>query len=165
MSSYQKKEERLQEQQNLDFSPFKGLFKSTFYDGGFFNRFGNFMNSENIGEPTGSDYGIVFQRIDLVPRHPTQRYEAFSYLTIFQILHWVYSNQKVKRKDGYIFGLFIVLLFGVRFILEFFKINQVDFENGMILNIGQLLSIPFILSGIGLIAWKRIPVYNRRRLR
>jgi len=123
------------------------------------------MNSEIIGEPTGSDYGIVFQRIDLVPRHPTQLYEAYSYLTIFLILHWVYSNQKVKRKDGYIFGLFLVLLFGVRFILEFFKINQVDFENGMILNMGQLLSIPFILSGIGLIAWKRIPVYNRRRLR
>src|SRR5665647_2602928 len=81
----------------------------TLYDGGLFNRFGNFMNSEIIGEPTGSDYGIVFQRIDLVPRHPTQLYEAFSYLTIFLILHWVYSNQKVKRKDGYIFGLFLVL--------------------------------------------------------
>ena len=120
------------------------------------------MNSEIIGEPTGSNFGIVFQRVDLLPRHPTQLYEAFSYLAIFLILHWIYSNRKAERQDGYIFGLFLIMLFGVRFILEFLKINQVDFENGMILNMGQLLSIPFILSGIGLIFWKRTPVYNSK---
>ena len=124
---------------------------------GAFIRFGNFMNSEIIGEPTGTNFGIVFQRVDLLPRHPTQLYEAFSYLTIFLILQWFYSNKKIKRQDGYIFGLFLIMLFGVRFILEFLKINQVDFENGMILNMGQLLSIPFILSGIGLIVWKKNP--------
>ncbi len=124
---------------------------------GAFIRFGNLMNSEIIGEPTGTNFGIVFQRVDLLPRHPTQLYEAFSYLTIFLILQWFYSNKKIKRQDGYIFGLFLIMLFGVRFILEFLKINQVDFENGMILNMGQLLSIPFILSGIGLIVWKKNP--------
>jgi len=124
---------------------------------GAFIRFGNFMNSEIIGEPTGTNFGIVFQRVDLLPRHPTQLYEAFSYLTIFLVLQWFYSNKKIKRQDGYIFGLFLIMLFGVRFILEFLKINQVDFENGMILNMGQLLSIPFILSGIGLILWKKNP--------
>ena len=115
------------------------------------------MNSEIIGEPTVTNFGIVFQRVDLLPRHPTQLYEAFSYLTIFLVLHWLYSNQKTKRQNGYIFGLFLIMLFGVRFKLEFLKINQVDFENGMILNMGQLLSIPFILSGIGLIVWKKNP--------
>lgn len=125
-------------------------------------RFGNFMNSEIIGEPTGTNYGIVFQRVDLLPRHPTQLYEAFTYLTIFLILYWIYSNKKAKRQDGYIFGLFLILLFGARFLLEFLKINQVDFENGMILNMGQLLSIPFILSGIGLVIWKRTPVHNSK---
>ena len=124
---------------------------------GAFIRFGNFMNSEIIGEPTVTNFGIVFQRVDLLPRHPTQLYEAFSYLTIFLVLQWFYSNKKIKRQDGYIFGLFLIMLFGVRFILEFLKINQVDFENGMILNMGQLLSIPFILSGIGLIVWKKNP--------
>ena len=127
---------------------------------GAFIRFGNFMNSEIIGEPTGTNYGIVFQKIDLLPRHPTQLYEAFSYLIIFLVLHWIYSDKKTKRQDGYIFGLFLIMLFGVRFILEFLKINQVDFENGMILNMGQLLSIPFIVSGIGLIIWKRTPRLN-----
>ncbi|SDC44774.1 prolipoprotein diacylglyceryl transferase [Williamwhitmania taraxaci] len=130
---------------------------------GAFIRFGNFMNSEIIGEPTGSNYGIVFQRVDLLPRHPTQLYEAFLYLTIFLVLYRIYSNQKTKRQNGYVFGLFLVLLFGARFILEFLKINQVDFENGMILNMGQLLSIPFILSGIGLIIWKRTPVHNSKQ--
>ena len=124
---------------------------------GAFIRFGNFMNSEIIGEPTGTNFGIVFQRVDLLPRHPTQLYEAFSYLTIFLVLQWFYSNKKIKRQDGFIFGLFLIMIFGVRFILEFLKINQVDFENGMILNMGQLLSIPFILSGIGLILWKKNP--------
>lgn len=129
---------------------------------GAFIRLGNFMNSEIVGEPTGTNYGIVFQKVDLLPRHPTQLYEAFSYLTIFLVLLWVYSNQNEKRKDGYIFGLFLVMLFGVRFILEFLKINQVDFESGMILNMGQFLSIPFILSGIALIVLKRTLSQNSK---
>jgi len=118
---------------------------------GAFIRFGNFMNSEIIGKPTGTDFGIVFQKVDLLPRHPTQLYEAFAYLTMFFVLQWIFSNRKIKRGDGFIFGLFLVMLFGIRFIVEFLKINQVEFENEMILNMGQLLSIPFVLGGIGLI--------------
>ena len=124
---------------------------------GAFIRFGNFMNSEIIGKPTNSNFGIVFQRVDLLPRHPTQIYEAFAYLLIFLVLLWIYSTQKEKRKNGFIFGLFLVLLFVARFLIEFFKINQVDFESGMIINMGQLLSIPFVLVGLTLMIWKRKP--------
>uniref|UniRef100_UPI003217A70A prolipoprotein diacylglyceryl transferase n=1 Tax=uncultured Draconibacterium sp. TaxID=1573823 RepID=UPI003217A70A len=122
---------------------------------GAFIRIGNFMNSEIIGSPTNSDYGIVFNRVDLLPRHPAQLYEAFSYILIFVLLLWFYSSHKEKRKDGFIFGLFLVLLFTARFLIEFFKINQVNFEDGMLLNMGQLLSIPFVLTGFTLMIWKR----------
>jgi prolipoprotein diacylglyceryl transferase len=124
---------------------------------GMFIRFGNFMNSEIVGKPTNSDFGIVFQRIDLLPRHPTQLYESFAYLLIFLFLIVIYQKQKETRRDGFIFGLFLMFLFFGRFLIEFFKINQVEFESGMFLNMGQLLSIPFIITGIGLIIWKRTP--------
>lgn len=122
-----------------------------------FIRFGNFMNSEIIGEPTNSNFGVVFQKVDLLPRHPAQLYEAFAYLLIFIILVWSYWMFKKTKKDGYIFGLALIMLFAARFFIEFFKINQVEFENGMLINMGQLLSIPFILIGIGLMIWKRKP--------
>ena len=124
---------------------------------GAFIRFGNFMNSEIIGEPTNSNFGVVFERVDLIPRHPTQLYEAFAYLLIFLVLLWFYSKHKEKRKDGFIFGLFLVMLFIARILIEFFKINQVDFENGMFMNMGQLLSIPFVLIGLTIMIWKRKP--------
>ncbi len=127
---------------------------------GAFIRFGNFMNSEIIGKPTGTDFGIVFQKVDLLPRHPTQLYEGVAYLIFFFVLHWIFFDRKTKRGNGFIFGLFLVMLFGTRFILEFIKIPQVEFENGMILNMGQLLSTPFILGGIGLIIRKRTPLNN-----
>lgn len=124
---------------------------------GAFIRFGNFMNSEIIGKPTNSNFGVVFERVDLIPRHPTQLYEAFTYLFIFLVLLWIYSNQKGIRKDGFIFGLFLVLLFIARILIEFFKINQADFESGMFMNMGQLLSIPFVLTGLIIMIWKRKP--------
>ncbi len=122
-----------------------------------FIRFGNFMNSEIIGKPTNSDFGVVFLKIDLLPRHPTQLYEAFAYLLIFLFLIAMYQKLKETRRDGFIFGLLLIFSSFARFLIEFFKINQVDFENGMFLNMGQLLSIPFIMTGIGLIIWKRTP--------
>lgn len=115
-----------------------------------FIRLGNFMNSEIIGKPTNSDYGVIFQRIDNLPRHPAQLYEALSYLLIFIILFLVYKRDR-PRQYGFIFGLFIVLVFSIRFILEFFKTNQASFESGMILNMGQMLSIPFVLIGLFLL--------------
>jgi len=114
---------------------------------GAFIRFGNFMNSEIYGKPTSGTWGVVFQRDDLIPRHPTQLYEAFSYLVIFVILYAIYKTKTQNTANGVIFGLFLILLFLARFIIEFFKENQVAFENQMVLNMGQLLSIPFMLIG------------------
>ena len=119
-----------------------------------FIRFGNFMNSEIYGKPTNGNWGVVFQRDDLIPRHPTQLYEAFSYLLIFVILFFMFKSEKIKQKSGLIFGCFLTLLFFARFIIEFFKENQEVFENNMLINMGQILSIPFILIGLTLIIWK-----------
>ncbi|WET00778.1 prolipoprotein diacylglyceryl transferase [Flavobacterium sp. YJ01] len=129
---------------------------------GAFIRMGNFMNSEIYGKPTNGNWGVVFQRDDLIPRHPTQLYEAFAYLLIFGILFYMYKSEKIRNAQGLIFGTFLTLLFAARFIIEFFKENQEAFENDMLINMGQILSIPFILIGLGLIFWKskKVTVYS-----
>lgn len=117
--------------------------------GGMFVRIGNLINSEIIGKPTNSDFGFVFKQLgEDFPRHPTQLYEAFGYLLTFVILWFVYWKTDKKEKLGYIFGLFFVLLWSVRFIVEFFKEAQVDQRAAWDLNTGQLLSIPLILMGL-----------------
>ncbi|AXT62232.1 prolipoprotein diacylglyceryl transferase [Aquimarina sp. AD10] len=116
-----------------------------------FIRFGNFMNSEIYGKPTGGDYGVIFMKDDMIPRHPTQLYEAFSYLIIFGLLWYVYKKTNLKKRRGFIFGLLLTTLFSARLFLEIFKENQVAFEESMLLNMGQILSIPFIIIGIVLI--------------
>jgi len=113
-----------------------------------FIRLGNFMNSEIIGKATGGDYGVVFQRVDAIPRHPAQLYESFSYLLIFCLIFYLYKKRKAQFEPGFIFGLFFTLLFVARFIIEFFKENQVGFEDGMALNMGQWLSVPGIIIGV-----------------
>lgn len=122
-----------------------------------FIRLGNFMNSEVYGKPTNGNWGVIFQRDDLIPRHPTQLYEAFAYLLIFGILMFTYKKMAKEKSNGLIFGLLLVLVFLARFIIEFFKENQVDFENGMIINMGQILSIPFIVVGLILIFARKKP--------
>ncbi|OOG76192.1 prolipoprotein diacylglyceryl transferase [Algoriphagus sp. A40] len=117
-----------------------------------FIRLGNLFNSEMIGPPTSVPWAFVFQQIDNIPRHPGQVYEAIAYFSIFVFLNLF--SKKSNRENGFIFGLFLVLMFLARFILEFFKIDQVSFESGMMLNMGQLLSLPFIIAGILLMAWK-----------
>ncbi|MFB3386359.1 prolipoprotein diacylglyceryl transferase [Flavobacterium sp. LAR06] len=119
-----------------------------------FIRLGNFMNSEIYGKPTNGSWGVVFQRDDLIPRHPTQLYEAFSYLLIFALLFWMYKSERIKQANGLLFGTFLALLFLARFLIEFFKENQESFENNMLINMGQILSIPFILIGLTLVIWK-----------
>lgn len=121
---------------------------------GAFIRFGNFMNSEIYGKPTNGNWGVVFQRDDMIPRHPTQLYEAFAYLLIFGIVFYMYKSEKIRNSSGLIFGSFLMLMFLARFIIEFFKENQESFENNMLINMGQVLSIPFILIGLALIVWK-----------
>ena len=117
--------------------------------GAIFIRIGNFMNSEIIGKPTNSDYGVIFQKLgETFPRHPAQLYESFSYLLIFIILWYVYWKTDKKFRLGYLFGLFLVLLWTVRFFVEFLKEPQGENEIVMGLNTGQWLSIPFILAGL-----------------
>jgi prolipoprotein diacylglyceryl transferase len=122
---------------------------------GAFIRLGNFFNSEIIGKATKANYGVVFERVDQVVRHPAQLYESVAYFMIFLLLFILYRNQNLKRQHGFIFGLFFTLLFVSRFIIEFFKINQVNFEDNLTFNMGQLLSVPFILMGLYIMYAKR----------
>lgn len=113
---------------------------------GFFIRIGNLMNSEIIGKPSNLPWAFVFIKEDNIPRHPAQLYETIFYLFIFVILF--YAMNRFLKKPGYYFGLSILMIFIVRFMAEFIKEDQSAFEAGMWLNMGQLLSIPFIISGI-----------------
>lgn len=119
-----------------------------------FIRLGNFMNSEIIGKPTDGNYGVIFKKVDNIARHPAQLYESFAYLLIFFILFYLYKKHRSKFNKGFIFGLFFTLLFLARFVIEFFKENQVSFEDDLTFNMGQLLSIPFMIGGIAVMIWK-----------
>ena len=120
--------------------------------GAIFIRIGNFFNSEIIGKPAeeGLPWAVVFKNIDNIPRHPGQLYEAFGYLFVFLIVYFIYWKTKKGMQEGYLFGLFLLLLMTLRVFVEQFKIAQVDGREDWILgfNTGQLLSIPFILIGI-----------------
>lgn len=116
--------------------------------GAVFIRIGNFMNSEIIGKPTNSDYGVIFKNLgEDFARHPAQLYESFCYLLIFILLWFTYWKTDKKQKIGYIFGLFLVLLWTVRFFIEFLKEPQVGERALWVINTGQWLSIPFIIAG------------------
>ncbi|HLN52582.1 MAG TPA: prolipoprotein diacylglyceryl transferase [Prolixibacteraceae bacterium] len=122
--------------------------------GGFFIRMGNLMNSEIYGHFTNLPWGFVFVRDGQTePRHPTQIYEGVSYLILFFMLLLYYQKRYKIMQNGSIFGIFLIVLFGIRFLIEFLKEPQVEFENTMALNMGQLLSLPFILFGTWLL-WK-----------
>lgn len=117
-------------------------------------RLGNLCNSEIYGDVTNLPWGFVFQlRGETMPKHPTQLYEALSYLILGLILMWLYKNRLGKMYRGTFIGLFFLGCFGMRFLIEFIKEPQVGFEQGMAINMGQILSIPFILAGIGLIVY------------
>ncbi len=117
----------------------------------FFIRTGNLFNSEIIGKPTDLPWGFIFTSVDNVPRHPTQLYEAFSYLASFFVLFSIYKKRDGKFKDGLLFGIFLIWIFGFRIFVEYFKENQSAFEQGMILNMGQILSIPLVIFGLYLL--------------
>ena len=120
--------------------------------GAIFIRIGNFFNSEIIGKPAeeGLPWAVVFKNIDNIPRHPGQLSAAFGYLFVFLIVYFIYWKTKKGMQEGYLFGLFLLLLMTVRVFVEQFKIAQVDGREDWILgfNTGQILSIPFILIGI-----------------
>jgi prolipoprotein diacylglyceryl transferase len=121
---------------------------------GFFIRVGNFFNSEIIGKPTDVPWSVVFKRVDDLPRHPSMLYEALCYFIIFFVLISLYKKKTHQLTPGFLFGIFLLLLFSVRFFIEFTKENQEPFENRLFLNMGQLLSIPFIIAGFLLIVRK-----------
>ena len=120
--------------------------------GAIFIRIGNFFNSEMIGKPASEDlpWAIIFKDMDSIPRHPGQLYEAFGYIFVFLILFLLYWKTNKRQQEGFLFGLFLLLLMTVRVFVEQFKIAQVDGREDWILglNTGQVLSIPFILIGL-----------------
>lgn len=111
-------------------------------------RIGNLMNSEIIGKVTDVPWAFVFERVDMLPRHPGQLYEAIAYIILFFIGWHLYKRHAGKVGTGFFFGLCLTYIFTARFFIEYTKDIQVDFENGMLFNMGQLLSIPFIIIGI-----------------
>lgn len=135
-----------------------------------FIRLGNLMNSEIIGNVTSMPWGFYFVNahpasMGTEPRHPAQLYEAIAYLTLFFIMLYIYrsdrklfgqtsnttkrqDNQTTKVGTGFYFGLCLTYIFTFRFFVEFLKINQVNFENSLPLDMGQLLSIPFVILGV-----------------
>lgn len=121
---------------------------------GCFIRCGNLFNSEIYGDITSLPWGFIFQlRGETEPKHPTQIYEALSYLVLGLILVSIYARGVNKVHRGFFFGLFLIGCFGMRFLIEFIKEPQVGFEESMALNMGQLLSIPFIVAGISLLIY------------
>jgi phosphatidylglycerol---prolipoprotein diacylglyceryl transferase len=121
---------------------------------GFLIRMGNLMNSEIYGIETTVPWGFVFLRNhEIAPKHPTQIYEGLAYLVIFFLLFRMYWSKKGNHYQGLLISLAITLIFIARFFIEFLKEDQVAFEATMKLNMGQLLSIPFILLGLGGIYW------------
>ena len=126
---------------------------------GFFVRIGNLFNSEILGTSSSLPWAFIFKRVDSIPRHPVQIYEAIAYLIIF-IVSWEYYRRRgTNAKSGAILGLVLVLVYSSRFILEFFKADQSRIESSMALNMGQVLSIPFIIAGLILLFR---PVRNRK---
>lgn len=119
--------------------------------GAVFVRIGNFINSEIIGDFTNTDSGVVFSQLgETAPRHPAQLYEAFCYVFVFLILFYFYWKTKKSEQQGFLFGLFLVLLWTVRFFVEFVKVSQGGFLEETLgqFSTGQWLSIPFIIIGL-----------------
>jgi len=132
-----------------------------------FIRLGNFMNSEIIGMPTTKPWGVIFERVDNLPRHPAQLYEAISYFIILAFMMILFKKRRDRLKNGFFFGLGSVLFFTARFVIEFVKEDQVGFEEGMTFNMGQLLSLPYIAVGIGFIIyglWKTKKLSAQHRI-
>jgi prolipoprotein diacylglyceryl transferase len=129
---------------------------------GAFIRTGNLMNSEIIGKAAEVPWAFVFEKIDQIPRHPVQLYEAISYILIFALLWIMYWYTQAGKMKGVIFSVFLIVLWGMRFILEYFKRSQGGLEEyfGQNLSTGQLLSIPFILVGMILLIIFRNQSYD-----
>lgn len=111
-------------------------------------RMGNLMNSEIIGKVTDVPWAFIFERVDMNPRHPGQLYEAIAYFLMFFVGWYFYKTKKKPVGRGFYFGLCLTMIFTFRFFIEYTKDIQVDFESGMLFNMGQLLSVPLIILGV-----------------
>jgi phosphatidylglycerol:prolipoprotein diacylglycerol transferase len=118
-------------------------------------RIGNLFNSEILGTATQAPWAFVFQRVDAVPRHPVQLYEAAAYLFIFGMLLRIYQRKREQTPRGLLFGIFLVSTFTARFFLEFFKQPQASYEQNFALSVGQWLSIPFVVAG-AILWWRSV---------
>ncbi|RUM69492.1 MAG: prolipoprotein diacylglyceryl transferase [Sulfurovum sp.] len=118
-----------------------------------FVRFGNLFNSEILGLPTDKPWAIVFERIDMIPRHPVQLYEAFAYLFLFVILVFVYRRVSPTFATKILPAIFLTYMFTVRFLLEYTKTRQADYTTNLPFSTGQMLSLPLIFLGIGWMIW------------
>lgn len=118
---------------------------------GFFVRSGNFINSEIVGIKTKVSWAVVFERLDNLPRHPAQLYEAVCYLAIFVVLMVLYNKTKIKEYYGALLGVLLCTVFSARFIIEFVKEKQAAYSTDIALSTGQVLSIPFFIVGVILI--------------
>ncbi|QLQ33683.1 MAG: prolipoprotein diacylglyceryl transferase [Candidatus Thiothrix singaporensis] len=121
--------------------------------GGMLVRCANFLNSEIVGNPTNGSWGVVFEAVDELPRHPVQLYEAAAYLLIFLSLLAVYRRYGKNTPHGLLTGIFFASVFAARFVLEYFKTPQAAYEEGFSISVGQWLSVPFCVAGLGLIAY------------
>jgi len=121
-----------------------------------FIRLGNLMNSEILGLPSDAPWAMVFLRVDPVPRHPAQLYEALAYLVIFLLLLTLYRRRGGEVPHGRLIGAFLVLVFAARFFIEIVKERHVPFEATLPLSMGQILSIPLVALGIMLWWWSTI---------
>ena len=116
--------------------------------GSCFIRLGNLMNSEIIGMPATKPWAFIFVREDNIPRHPAQLYEAFSYVLIFIVVILLYKHFRQSLQNGFFLGFSMTLIFVARFFIEFLKERQVAFEANMAIDMGQILSIPYIIAGL-----------------
>lgn len=114
-------------------------------------RIGNFINGEIVGTPSQLPWAIIFPNVDKVPRHPVVLYESITYFLIFALLSILFWRTSIRQHPGRLWGVALAVSFGARFILEFFKKKQFAFEHDLILNMGHVLSVPFVSLGLFLI--------------
>jgi prolipoprotein diacylglyceryl transferase len=121
--------------------------------GGAFIRLGNLMNSEILGVPTDQPWAVVFARVDSLPRHPAQLYEALAYFLTFLLLFFLYRRKGPDLPRGMLIGTFFTCVFTARFFIEFVKERHTTLTEGLPLSMGQILSVPLILGGLALMWW------------
>lgn len=121
--------------------------------GGMCIRIANFLNSEIVGVPTAGGWGVVFEAVDAVPRHPAQLYEAAAYALTAVMLTFIYRRHRAATPHGLLAGLLLAMIFAARIAIEPFKTAQAAYESGQTFSVGQYLSLPFVFAGVALIVY------------